>query len=333
VWSWSKDYVYRGGSLLASVESTGTKHFHLDHLGTVRRITGTGTPAAVLASHDYDPFGLEATSPTQDTERMKYTGHERDAATALDYMHARHYNFGVGRFISTDPIGSQDPNAPQSWNRYAYSKNNPVKYLDPNGRWPSSWWPLLGGPVHQNAINRMIGPRPGVSPHDLAILDRMQVRADQSQADQALHAMANRGEDAATAHQRANDLVRGLISGARSDLAAGNRDAALEKMGYAIHDVQDSTSPAHEGFKEWAGTMANPLNWLSDVSHGLSEDYDPSALSPGGSSLDQATAWVWTFFEDPTKPLPDDFFDANFWGDGTTRINATVPGADQGNVP
>ena len=134
VWSWSKDYVYRDGSLLASVESTGTKHFHLDHLGTVRRITGTGTPAAVLASHDYYPFGLEATSPAQDTERMKYTGHERDAVTALDYMHARHYNFGVGRFISTDPTPkSMAVSRPQSLNRYAYVENSPIGRTDPNG--------------------------------------------------------------------------------------------------------------------------------------------------------------------------------------------------------
>ena len=145
VWSWSKDYVYRDGLLLASVESTGTKHFHLDHLGTVRRITGTGTPAAVLASHDYYPFGLEATSPAQDREQMKYTGHERDAATALDYMHARHYNFGVGRFTSVD-AGHAAPGAPQSWNRYAYSRDNPMKYLDPDGQQVAPAIPVGGYP-------------------------------------------------------------------------------------------------------------------------------------------------------------------------------------------
>ena len=143
VWSWSKDYVYRDGSPLASVESTGTKHFHLDHLGTVRRITGTGTPAAVLASHDYYPFGLEATSPAQDTERMKYTGHERDGATALDYMHARHYNFVVGRFLTVDS-GNGTPEDPQTWNRYAYARNNPGIFRDPDGN-QAQLALLLGG--------------------------------------------------------------------------------------------------------------------------------------------------------------------------------------------
>ena len=37
--SWTKDYVYRDGQLLATVDSGGTKHFHLDHLGTPRWIT------------------------------------------------------------------------------------------------------------------------------------------------------------------------------------------------------------------------------------------------------------------------------------------------------
>jgi YD repeat-containing protein len=77
-WSWVKDYVYRDGQHLASIDSAGTRHAHLDHLGTIRRITGTGTPPAVLAAHDYYPFGEEATDPYQDAERMKYTGHERD---------------------------------------------------------------------------------------------------------------------------------------------------------------------------------------------------------------------------------------------------------------
>ena len=61
--------------------ASGTKHFQVDHLGTVRRITGTGTPVAVLASHDCYPFRLEATSSTQNTERMKCTGREQDATT------------------------------------------------------------------------------------------------------------------------------------------------------------------------------------------------------------------------------------------------------------
>jgi RHS repeat-associated protein len=135
-WTWQKDWVYRDGLLLATVESTGTKYVHLDHLGTPRRITNSSR--AVIASHDYYPFGEEITASSQDSEALKFTGHERDlrdpskTTDDLDYMHARYYNPWIGRFLSTDPIGGT-PGTPQSWNRYSYVLDNPIKFLDPTG--------------------------------------------------------------------------------------------------------------------------------------------------------------------------------------------------------
>ena len=45
---------------------------------------------------------------------------------------ARYYDPVLGRFITPDTI-VQDPYDPQSLNRYAYCRNNPVKYIDPSG--------------------------------------------------------------------------------------------------------------------------------------------------------------------------------------------------------
>ncbi len=61
VWSWSKDYVLRDGQQAATVTAAATRHLHLDHLGTVRRMTDTqATPQLVTAAtRDYYPFGLE----------------------------------------------------------------------------------------------------------------------------------------------------------------------------------------------------------------------------------------------------------------------------------
>jgi RHS repeat-associated protein len=142
-WSWTKDYVYRDGAQLATIETGSvTKYLHLDHLGTIRRITNTASPAAIIASHDYYPFGLEATSPSQDAERMKWTGHERDQQGTpsvqtddLDYMHARYYNPNIARFLSTDPKVNvkRALRQPQNWNRYTYGLNNPLKLVDPTG--------------------------------------------------------------------------------------------------------------------------------------------------------------------------------------------------------
>jgi RHS repeat-associated protein len=131
--NWTEDYIYRGGQLLAAEvpSSEKVRHFHVDHLGTPRLITGNG--GVQLAVHHYYPFGTELASSTADNEKVKFTGHERDAST-LDYMHARYYDPSMGRFSSVDPGKDWDPARPQSWNMYAYSRNNPILRLDPDGR-------------------------------------------------------------------------------------------------------------------------------------------------------------------------------------------------------
>ena len=146
-WTWTKDYVYRGGALLATVERTATgeerRHFHLDHLGTPRLITNDD--GFVQAEHSYWPFGQDAPGSTADNERMKFTGHERDLnrvhGPELDYMHARYYSALWGRFLSVDPkIGV--PANPMSWNRYTYALNTPVRAFDPDGdrRWTTRFF-------------------------------------------------------------------------------------------------------------------------------------------------------------------------------------------------
>jgi RHS repeat-associated protein len=160
-WTVDRDYVYRGRQLLASITPAGTRHFHVDHLGSVRHITSpTGTS---VAFHAYHPFGQEATSPTQDTEQMKFTGHERDlqlttsgsnaGADDLDYMHARYYKPLLGRFTSVDPAeGATDPGLPQSWNRYSYVLGSPMTYSDPTGRFAVGLAPILFNLCHSNGL-------------------------------------------------------------------------------------------------------------------------------------------------------------------------------------
>jgi RHS repeat-associated protein len=65
------------------------------------------------------------------------TSKERDNETNLDYFLARYYSSVQGRFTSPDPLlESAEPKRPQSWNRYTYVLNNPLKFVDPDGlRW------------------------------------------------------------------------------------------------------------------------------------------------------------------------------------------------------
>jgi hypothetical protein len=52
----------------------------------------------------------------------------------LDYAGARYFGSVQGRFTSSDPLLSsgkiQDP---RTWNRYTYSLNNPLRFIDPTG--------------------------------------------------------------------------------------------------------------------------------------------------------------------------------------------------------
>ena len=136
--SWTKDYVWQDGKLVASEDpGTGRLHYHLDHLGTPRLVTDAG--GGFVRKHDYFPFGQEV-MPQNMIEVMRFTGHEKDFAGMggeekagdLEYMHARYYSALTGRFLSLDPVGGS-PRNPQSWNRYAYVQNSPMTYIDPTG--------------------------------------------------------------------------------------------------------------------------------------------------------------------------------------------------------
>lgn len=70
-----------------------------------------------------------------DGVRQQFTGKERDNESGLDYFGSRYYSSAQGRFTSVDPENAgADPEDPQSWNGYAYARNNPLKYTDSDGR-------------------------------------------------------------------------------------------------------------------------------------------------------------------------------------------------------
>jgi RHS repeat-associated protein len=52
------------------------------------------------------------------------------------YFGARYYGSKIGRFTTTDPAYTIQDNLvdPQRWNKYAYARNNPLRYADPDGR-------------------------------------------------------------------------------------------------------------------------------------------------------------------------------------------------------
>lgn len=48
-------------------------------------------------------------------------------------MLARYYSSGLARFLAVDPGDDTEFEDPQSWNKYAYVRNNPLRANDPTG--------------------------------------------------------------------------------------------------------------------------------------------------------------------------------------------------------
>ena len=70
------------------------------------------------------------TSPTDYT----FTGQRWDSGLGLLDYRARFYDPVLGRFVSADTL-VPEPGNPQDLNRYAYVRNNPLRYTDPTGHW------------------------------------------------------------------------------------------------------------------------------------------------------------------------------------------------------
>ncbi len=131
------EYLYAGGRQVGKVVPDGSggdevSFFHADYLGSAMVITDD--VGGVTWSGTYLPFGEPATS-TGTPDHYRFTQHELDAETDLYYAKARYYHPHIGRFLSNDPVAGS-PNSPQSWNRYSYVLNNPVKLVDPDGKAP-----------------------------------------------------------------------------------------------------------------------------------------------------------------------------------------------------
>jgi RHS repeat-associated protein len=135
-------HIFAGATRVCSVKSVDggpltMDYYHGDHLGSSSIITDqNGQQVQYL---EYAPYGTVARNEGTDATAYKFTGKELDS-TGLYFYSARYYDPEIGRFVTADTI-VQAPYDPQSLNRYAYCRNNPIKYVDPSGHW---FWAFLG---------------------------------------------------------------------------------------------------------------------------------------------------------------------------------------------
>jgi RHS repeat-associated protein len=122
-------HIYAGSLHIASNTSGGVVEFyHVDHLGSTR--LKTNSTGGVTYGSNYEPFGVGCGE--DGGEDYRYTG-KREDITGLYYFGARYYDPTTGRFITRDKVFGKLTD-PQSQNRYVYCRNNPNKYIDPDGK-------------------------------------------------------------------------------------------------------------------------------------------------------------------------------------------------------
>lgn len=126
-----KDYFYFGNVLVATRDGAANYLYYAsDHLGTPRLTTNQ--TATAVEGYFYHPFGEEICCGFGN-HAVKFAAMERDQSSLKDYVHARYLGSFEGRFLSPDKVGGTVRN-PQTWNRYSYALNNPLKFFDPDGR-------------------------------------------------------------------------------------------------------------------------------------------------------------------------------------------------------
>lgn len=158
-------FVYSAGKLIAEYstqisQTPQTKYLTEDHLGTPRIITNE--LGAIVSRRDFMPFGEELYigigarstnlqyGTSADDVKQKFTGYQKDNETGLDFAEARMYASELGRFTAVDPwLASGKSAIPQSFNRYVYVGNSPIRFSDPNGL---DWWDVINNSTGRREI-------------------------------------------------------------------------------------------------------------------------------------------------------------------------------------
>jgi len=121
---WAGRQIAQNSTLVPSTSN------YLNMAGTDRlgSLISDGTTSKAL----YLPYGEDINSSAND--RVKFATYTRDGSTGLDYADQRFYTSQFGRFMSADRFKqAASANDSGSWNKYAYTRGDPVNRKDRNG--------------------------------------------------------------------------------------------------------------------------------------------------------------------------------------------------------
>jgi RHS repeat-associated protein len=119
------------GSALSVTLKTSDSYFGSRRLAELDQLGSAGNQSGELGT--YYPWG-EPKGSTNPQDAWSYATYWQDSFSGLDYASNRYYSNIGGRFMTPDPYtNSGRLSDPQSWNRYAYTRGDPVNRYDPSG--------------------------------------------------------------------------------------------------------------------------------------------------------------------------------------------------------
>ncbi len=209
-----------------------------------------------------------------------FAGQRYDSSTGLIYMDARYYDPYLGRFISPDTI-VQQRNDPQSYNRYAYARNNPLRYTDESGH----CWGIASG------LRNVPGYGVTCNNLDMALTIAQHPEASAGQKAGAIAYIATEG----TAHLalavgggilawEGGAAVVGAVGGTEAATTAGTVATAACADGDCTNEVQAVSNALCAD-----GDCTNEVRALGDAANAICADGDcTNEAAAAGRSVEQA---------------------------------------------
>ena len=121
----------RGDDLLAVIRPTGSRFFHADGIGSIRRLANEA--GGISDGYSYTAFGELLAHTGSDPQPYAFAGEPHDPNIGFQYHRARWMDPRVARFASSDPFGGV-PHDPISLHRYLYANGSPLDQIDPTGQ-------------------------------------------------------------------------------------------------------------------------------------------------------------------------------------------------------
>src|SRR5439155_14660461 len=100
-------------------------YYSQDQLGSTTALSDQS--GSTVATYSYDPYGNVTSQTGSSATPFGYAGQYTDAATGLQYLHARYYDPATAQLLSRDPL------SPLTREPYSYAAGSPTNLTDPSG--------------------------------------------------------------------------------------------------------------------------------------------------------------------------------------------------------